>query len=189
VQSLVGQAVDDLAASLEIEPSEIELVLLEAMTWTNHDLGCSVAGLADLEQAVDGYRLLLLVGETAYEYHTDSGTTIRQCGPEGTNVDSTSLLVEIDPVAAELVALAQRRLAQELDVPTRRVRVVEVTPRTWDDSSLGCPVEGQDYSSVQIDGYRIVLAVGDDEYIFHTDFDRLMPCDLGSATLPTAVEN
>jgi hypothetical protein len=188
-QPLVSRVVDDLATNLEVAPVEIKLVLVEAMTWANTDLGCTAASLSDLEQAIHGYRLVLLVGDTVYEYHTDSGTTIRQCGQEGTNIGDTSLLIEIDPVAAELVTLAQRRMAQELDVPPGRVRVVEVTPYTWQDSSLGCPVEGEDYSSVQIDGYRIVLAAGDDEYVFHTDFDRLMPCDEDSEVLPSAAEN
>lgn len=185
-QPLVSQVVDDLAANLDIAPEEIELALVEAMTWTNTDLGCTAASLPDLEQAIHGYRFVLLVGDTVYEYHTDSGTTIRRCGQEGTNIGDTSLLVEIDPVASELVALAQRRMAQELDVPPSRVQVMEVAPYTWLDSSLGCPVAGEEYSNVQIDGYRIVLAVGDDEYIFHTDFDRLTPCDEDREDLPSA---
>jgi hypothetical protein len=104
------------------------------------------------------------------------------------NVGETNLLMEIDPVAAELVALSRRRLSQELDVATGRVRVLEVTPYTWTDSSLGCPLEGEEYSSVLIDGYRIILAVGDDEYIYHTDFDRLFPCEAEAERLPQATE-
>lgn len=187
-QPLVSRVVDDLAASLDIEPDEIELVLLDAMTWTSRDLGCTVVNPPVLEQAVEGFRLVLLVGDTVYEYHTDGDGAFRRCG-QGARVGDTNLLVEIDPVASELAALAQRRMSQELDVPVRRIRVVEVRPYTWPDSSLGCPVEGEDYLSAQADGYRIVLAVGDDEYIFHTDFDRLLPCDLDSEVLPSAAEN
>jgi hypothetical protein len=174
---------DDLANSLDIEPSEIELAVIEATTWTNTDLGCSAN--ADLEQAVEGYRLVLLVGDTAYEYHTDMAN-VRRCGQEGTNIGETNLLVDIDPVAAELAVLAQRRLAQELNVPAGRVRVLEVTPYRWTDSSLGCPLADEVYSTVQIDGYRILLSVGSDEYIFHTDFDRLLACDVDDEQLPEA---
>lgn len=183
-QALISQVIEDLAVTLEVERDDIELVLIEAATWTSTDLGCLTTNQPDLEQAIEGFRLVLLVGDTAYEYHTDGGATIRRCGQGGTNVGETSLLVEIDPVAAELVTLAQRRLSQELNVPTRRVRVLEVAPYTWTDSSLGCPLNGQEYPSVEIDGYRIVLSVGDREYIFHTDFDRLIPCNPDNELLP-----
>lgn len=185
-QPLVRHVIDDLATSLDIEQTEVQLVLIEAATWTNTDLGC--AATTDLEQAIEGYRLVLLVEDKAYEYHTDSGDTFRRCGQDGMNVGETNLLVEIDPVAAELVALAQRRLSQELDIPIGRVRVLEVTPYTWTDSSLGCPLQGEQYQSIETDGYRIMLAVGDDQYIFHTDFDRLFACEANIERLPQATE-
>jgi len=93
-------------------------------------------------------------------------------------------LLDSDPIAASLVALAQRRIAEQLDLPIRRVLLVEATPIIWTDNSLGCPQPGQTYTPVQIDGYRIVVAVGDTQYIFHTDFDRLMPCDAGDERIP-----
>jgi hypothetical protein len=91
---------------------------------------------------------------------------------------------QLDPVAAELVRLAQRRLGEELDLPTRRLRVIEVRPLQWPDSSLGCPLPGQTYTPILIDGYRIVLGAGDNEYIFHSDFDRVIPCDSDKEQLP-----
>jgi len=90
----------------------------------------------------------------------------------------------VDPVAAELAALAQRRVAEELGLPVRRVRVVEVTAYIWTDTSLGCPLPGEIYTSLSVDGYRIVLSAGDNEYIFHTDFDRALPCDAANEQLP-----
>ena len=90
----------------------------------------------------------------------------------------------IDPVASELAMLAQRRIAQNLGLPVRRVRVVEVTPYVWTDTSLGCPIPGESYTALNVDGYRIVLSAGDQEYIFHTDFDRPLPCDAANEQLP-----
>lgn len=93
-------------------------------------------------------------------------------------------LIEIDPIAAELVSIAQRLVAQELDLPTRRVRFVEAEPYEWTDSSLGCPLPGQVYIPVITNGYRIVVSAADEEYIFHTDFDRVLPCDADNEQLP-----
>jgi hypothetical protein len=89
-----------------------------------------------------------------------------------------------DPVAGQLVELAQRRVATTLDIPTIRVRVVDVRVFTWEDTSLGCPQAGESYTPVQADGYRIVLNAVDQDYIFHTDFDRVIPCDAKDEALP-----
>jgi hypothetical protein len=93
-------------------------------------------------------------------------------------------LAESDPVAAELAALAQRRIAQQLNLPARRVRVVEVAAYAWPDSSLGCPLSGESYAQGVVDGYRIVVAAGEQEFIFHSDFDRVLPCDVENEQLP-----
>ncbi len=89
-----------------------------------------------------------------------------------------------DPVASELVALAQRRLAQDLGLPAQRIRLVEVTAVIWPDTSLGCPQPGETYAQGTFDGYRIVLSASDQEYIFHTDFDRAIPCAAEDERLP-----
>jgi hypothetical protein len=108
----------------------------------------------------------------------------------GTPVDVQSTvsgednLLDVDPVASELAALAQRRIADELGLPTRRVRILEVASYVWPDTSLGCPIPGETYTEQTVDGYRIVLAAGDNEYIFHTDFDRAVPCDPANEQLP-----
>ncbi|MDK3161731.1 hypothetical protein FBR02_01280 [Anaerolineae bacterium CFX9] len=93
-------------------------------------------------------------------------------------------LAATDPIAAELVLIAQRVVASDLDLPVRRVRLVTVEPYQWTDSSLGCPLPDTVYVPVISDGYRIVLEVGETRYYFHTDFDRVLPCPEGSERLP-----
>ena len=99
-----------------------------------------------------------------------------------------SISLETDPVAAELVALARRRIAQELNLPSQRVQLVEIQAVRWPDSSLGCPAAGQAYTQGEVDGYRMVLSAGDRQYYFHTDFDRALPCDAAREVLPEATE-
>jgi hypothetical protein len=89
----------------------------------------------------------------------------------------------MDPVAAELVELARRRIAQDLDLPTARVRLIAVEDTTWSDTSLGCPLEGESYAEVEIPGYRIILGVGQDRYVFHSDFDRVIHCRSDSSAV------
>lgn len=97
------------------------------------------------------------------------------------------LLVDVDPVAAELAALAQRLLATQLDLPVRRVRVVDVQAVIWPDMSLGCPQPDQMYAQVLVPGYRIVVEAAGEQVIYHTDFDRALPCAPGDEQLPPGV--
>ncbi len=91
-----------------------------------------------------------------------------------------------DPVADELAALAQRRVADTLNLPDRRVQIVEVESYTWIDTSLGCPTQDVTYPEQEVDGYRIVLRANEQDFIFHTDFDRVVACDAANEKLPAA---
>jgi hypothetical protein len=85
-------------------------------------------------------------------------------------------LIAQDPAAAEMVALAQGLVQQELNIPTSRIRLVDVHAVVWTDSALNCPLPESEIVQQDIDGYRIVLAAAEQEYIFHTDVDRIVPC-------------
>lgn len=89
-----------------------------------------------------------------------------------------------DPGAASLASLAQRLLSESLDLPQRRVRVTGVEVYTWGDTSLGCPLPGQAYTQVETNGYRLVLSVGDRDYFYHTDVDRVVLCAPENEVLP-----
>jgi len=93
-----------------------------------------------------------------------------------------------DPVAAELVGLAQRRVSESVNLPVRRIQVVEVKSYTWTDTSLGCPNRDSSYPQQEVDGYRIVLSANNQQFIFHTDFDRVVACDKANEKLPTTQE-
>lgn len=185
-QPFVQLAVDDLAARLAVSAPAIDLLQLESATWTSIDLGCgdtSVPALAGLE--INGYRVILSYAGERYEYHTDTHDSVQLCSGERQVVGRVEgLLVETDPLAANLAATAQTRLARELDLPTRRIVIVDVQAFTWADSSLGCPAAGQTYRDVSVPGYRIVLAAGDQQYIFHSDSTQLIACPAGDEVLP-----
>lgn len=185
-QPLINRALADLAGKRDISPDSIQLVRLESAVWTTIDLGCgdqtqTIAGSLH----IDGFRIVLAVDDQLYEYHTDNRSSIRLCAEAGTVLGSTQdLLAETDPVAAGLVSLAQRRLSTALNLPARRIQVVDIRAYRWTDSSLGCPLPGQDYAPVLIDGYRIVMSAGDVEYIFHSDSEQLIACDARYERLP-----
>jgi len=177
-QPLLAQVLLDLSQQLEIPTDNIQLIRFETATWMTVDLGCGEAGAVGADNlTIEGFRIVVEAEGDVYEYHTDSQSNIRQCADAGVVAGDTTTLLDVDPIAAELTFIAQRRLAESLDLPTRRIRLVDIVPVTWRDSSLGCPLPGQTYTPVEVDGYRIVLAVGDDEYIYHTDPERIFLCD------------
>ena len=96
-------------------------------------------------------------------------------------------LVAQDPVAAELVGIAQRLVADNLDLPIRRIRLVDARAVVWTDSALNCPLPEGEAVQQETDGYRIVLGAGDQEFLFHTDVDRVVPCDIANEHLPEGV--
>lgn len=181
-QPLLDAVVDDLARRLDIETGAVQLLAFETATWAAIDLGCGDDPMGASDRRVGGYRIVLLVEGVPYEYHTDETSRIRLC-PTGSIAAANDLLLT-DPIAAELVGLAGRQLAALLDISARRVELVEIVPYTWADTSLGCPLPEQTYSERQIDGYRILMRAGTDEYIFHADFDSVVLCDPANEQLP-----
>ena len=84
------------------------------------------------------------------------------------------------PVEA-LVAQAVNDLAQRAGIDPASVQVLEASPQSWPDASLGCPIEGQLYAQVIVEGYRIVLEAGGQRYAYHTDRERATYCEQDQA--------
>ena len=70
MQQAVTIAKADLAKRLSISPDQIELVSVEAVTWSNGSLGCPQPGIMYTQSLVDGLRIQLRAGSRVYEYHS-----------------------------------------------------------------------------------------------------------------------
>ena len=70
----------DLDALLddEIDPSEIDVVSVQEMTWNNGALGCPQPGQVYTQALVDGLRIVVAVDGTEYDYRV-TGSTVRLC--------------------------------------------------------------------------------------------------------------
>jgi hypothetical protein len=165
----------DLAENLGLNLEQIQLV--EVLNRLYYAPTCSLGGLALPATFASGYEVAWLAESDVYIYLT--------WGDELIWCDVTQLrgkyLTAVDPIAAELSALAVRRIQQQSDTPDA-VDLIDVTALQWTDSSLGCPQEGQDYSTALIDGYRIIISDGETSYLFHTDSVQLVSCDFDNAT-------
>ncbi len=68
-----------------------------------------------------------------------------------------------------VVELARDDLASRLGVSPDEIEVVKVTSVNWPDSSLGNPQPGLLYSQTVTPGYDILLQVGDQTYVYHSN--------------------
>lgn len=59
-------------------------------------------------------------------------------------------------------------LSQREGVPVEDIAVAVVQPVTWPDGSLGCPQEGMMYTMALVDGYQVVLQIGNRSFYYHT---------------------
>ena len=60
----------DLADRLAINPTNIQLVLIESVDWTDGSLGCAQPGELYIQVITPGYRVVFSDGDVQYSYHT-----------------------------------------------------------------------------------------------------------------------
>ena len=70
LQTLVDQAVADLATRLKIDASKISTLSAQAMSWPDGSIGCPQPGMVYTQVMVDGALIHLSVNGTAYSYHS-----------------------------------------------------------------------------------------------------------------------
>lgn len=110
--------------------------------------------------------VLLVVGCTAATPPSDSAspTTARpSVSPVAVSVPPSG-----DALPAELAATIVADAAKTLGVDPAAVVIVSVEATTWNDGSLGCPEPGQNYTQALVDGFRVIVAAGDEQLDYRT---------------------
>jgi hypothetical protein len=129
--------------------------------------------MAYIQVITPGFRLVLQVEGTAYEYHADTRQTVVFC-EEASMSDLPTSPEPVEPVPGPvepglegLVAQAKSDLADWLSIPVEQIEVLEARAVVWPDGSLGCPQPDMDYTQVPRDGVLIRLTVGPNVYNYH----------------------
>ena len=157
-------AMSDLAQSLGVPVSEVNLVSTEAVTWPNGCMGVPRVGALCTQGQVPGYRLVLSAKGQQYEYHTNLDGSII--------VPSEAMQV---PGPAETAAIKQ--FVKNLGISESDVKLVSGAPVEWPDSCLGVALDHVMCAQIVTPGYIIVLEAGDKQYEYHTNNDAsvIMP--------------
>lgn len=66
----VNAAITDLAARLNVAPTQIEVVSVEAVVWPDGSLGCPQPGMLYPQVLQEGLRIRLAVAGVIYQYHS-----------------------------------------------------------------------------------------------------------------------
>jgi hypothetical protein len=77
--SAAEQSVADLAATLGIDETDVEVVAVEQVTWRNGSRGCARPGMAYTQALVEGSRITLRAGGRTYEYHSGGSRPPSRC--------------------------------------------------------------------------------------------------------------
>jgi hypothetical protein len=171
--NMIAVATNALAQELGIAASDILFISSIPGEWNDTSLGCPKPDQTYSQVITPGYVVLLAVGSTTYEVHTDlSGTAVVCTGDEG---DGDGILT--DPIVEEFIAEARAELAEELRIDAAEIALVRSEAVDWQDTSLGCAERGKTYDQIISPGYRIILAVGETRYEYHTDQQRKIRCD------------
>lgn len=75
----VRASVADLAATLDVDPAEVEVVSVEQVTWRNGSRGCAKPGDMYTQALVDGSRITLRAAGRTYEYHSGGSQPPELC--------------------------------------------------------------------------------------------------------------
>lgn len=168
----------ELALSAVSAARDVPVQALSVAAVTGVRAGREIEGCG---RAVSGMALAsILDGENVTEVLID-GQEAQVCGTVNLYDDRPELFLSLDPVATDLVDLALTRAARSAEVETSAVTIDSVRPVEWASDTLGCETdtatpEGSTPSGVS--GYLILLKVGERQFEYHTDFDRLIPCSV-----------
>lgn len=79
VETALAAAVSDLATSLGVDESAVEVVSQEEVIWRDGSLGCAEPGMMYTQALVDGTRIVLRVDGVDHEYHAGGGRAPFRC--------------------------------------------------------------------------------------------------------------
>ena len=79
LETLVQLAKADLAQRLSISTDQVSLVETTEAEWSDSSLDCPQPGISYLQVITPGYRILLEVNGTQYEYHSNRATYVVYC--------------------------------------------------------------------------------------------------------------
>jgi hypothetical protein len=80
-QDLLALMISDAARKAGIDPSEVEVMSAQEVTWSDGSLGCPKPGVMYTQALVPGYQVILKAGASQYTYHAAQSGSFVECKP------------------------------------------------------------------------------------------------------------
>jgi hypothetical protein len=169
---IANLAVDTLASELEVPQDRISVVSVAAVDWPDSSVGCPKPAMAYLTVITPGHKVLLKVDDRTYAVHEAKGKAFvcQQASIPAEAAGGGSRTQD------RLMLTARVDLAKRLAVPVPEIQAAGVTPKTFEDASLGCPETGMQYAQVLTEGWVLTLRHGNRDFTYHADAHHVIPC-------------
>jgi hypothetical protein len=154
-EDLTGRAAELLVRLSGLALDRIQVTGLEQRDWPNSCLGVEAPEEMCLAVITPGYRIRYQVEGESYVVHTTA--------------DLSHGRLMTAPSGMDVALKVRVQVENELNRELAEIRLVDLEAVDWPNACLGVQEPYQSCAEVITPGYRVVLAVGSDEYIFHTD--------------------
>lgn len=169
-------AKQDLETKLKVNEDQVKIDAIIPVEWGDKSLGYPEEGKVYEPETIPGYVILLLANDKLYEYHSDrTNIIVPPKGPIEDMEEMPRIVTNATDGIFKLIDMARQDLSEKLGVDKEDIQLVKVVPAVWSDTSVGYPEEGKAYEQVTTPGFRIVLAVENSIYEYHTDKERIVP--------------
>lgn len=174
--AIIVAIVEDAALRFEIDPSAVEVISAESVTWNDASLGCPEEGVLYSQALIDGYRVVVAGAEQNLDYRVDSNGQFRVCDDPSENALIPEHLGEED---VQVVVLEARRVLAEMTGEEPDSLILVFAQFTSVPSSEPCrpaSTDQRDPDSPLVPAIEVVLAVGDLQYRFVAAEGELLNC-------------
>jgi hypothetical protein len=159
-----------LAEQLGVAEEAVRVQSVTPAEWPDASLGCPRKGMQYPQVITRGHQVALEAGGRSYSVHVAGGEAVVCGAPRKSGSEHVA-------AAGRLSELARRDLAARLKTAVENVKTVSLRPQTWPDAGLGCPQPGRSYAQLETRGFLIELEAGGRTYPYHSDMQRVVPCD------------
>lgn len=153
----------DLANRLNVPPSSLQVVETTSATWPDQCLGLAQPNQRCQGGEVSGWRIQVASAQQMWTYRSDR---------TGQQLKLEPLTPTLELGTGDFSAETSRRLlqtvAQQVNVPRNRLRVLEVQSATW-DGCLGIYEPDQACTMIALPGFRTLIADGETTWVYHLD--------------------
>ena len=78
-EEMLAAVVDEAASGAGVDPSEVEVITAESVTWSDGSLGCPEPGMSYTQALVPGYRVVVEIDGEQLSFHSGASGEFMFC--------------------------------------------------------------------------------------------------------------